>query len=169
MCSSMNIIGWIILGGVAGWLASIIMRKNSQMGAFANIFVGIVGAFIGGFLFHIIGGSRDHRLQFSGAWWSPPSAPSSSCGSSTFSTEAGQGPTESPVTGKPPVSEACFLQKVAASHHEKRGAVLCAPQKRCATALVHALFVVDALALCIRADIGLRQGRSSSGRSAYQL
>ena len=51
----MNIIGWIILGGVAGWIASIIMKKNSQMGAFANIFVGIVGAFIGGFLFHIIG------------------------------------------------------------------------------------------------------------------
>lgn len=52
----MSILGWVILGAIAGWIASIIMKKNSQMGAFANIFVGIVGAFIGGFLFHILGG-----------------------------------------------------------------------------------------------------------------
>lgn len=52
----MSIIGWIILGGVAGWIASIIMRRNSRMGAFANIVVGIVGAFIGGFIFQILGG-----------------------------------------------------------------------------------------------------------------
>lgn len=52
----MSIIGWVILGAVAGWIASIIMKKNSRMGAFANIIVGIVGAFIGGFLFHILGG-----------------------------------------------------------------------------------------------------------------
>jgi uncharacterized membrane protein YeaQ/YmgE (transglycosylase-associated protein family) len=52
----MNILGWVILGAIAGWIASIIMKKNSQMGALANIVVGIVGAFIGGFLFHIFGG-----------------------------------------------------------------------------------------------------------------
>jgi uncharacterized membrane protein YeaQ/YmgE (transglycosylase-associated protein family) len=52
----MNILGWVILGAIAGWIASIIMKKNSQMGAFANITVGIVGAFIGGFLFHLFGG-----------------------------------------------------------------------------------------------------------------
>lgn len=52
----MSILGWIILGAIAGWIASIIMKKNSQMGALANVFVGIVGAFIGGFLFHILGG-----------------------------------------------------------------------------------------------------------------
>lgn len=52
----MSILGWVILGAIAGWIASIIMKKNSQMGAFANIFVGIIGAFIGGFLFHILGG-----------------------------------------------------------------------------------------------------------------
>jgi uncharacterized membrane protein YeaQ/YmgE (transglycosylase-associated protein family) len=51
----MSILGWIVLGGIAGWIASIIMKRNSRMGAFANIFVGILGAFIGGFLFHIIG------------------------------------------------------------------------------------------------------------------
>jgi len=53
----MGIIGWIVLGGLAGWIASIIMGKNAQMGLFANIIVGIVGALIGGFLFNIIGGA----------------------------------------------------------------------------------------------------------------
>lgn len=52
----MSILGWIVLGAIAGWIASIIMKKSSQMGAFANVLVGIVGAFIGGFLFHILGG-----------------------------------------------------------------------------------------------------------------
>lgn len=45
----------IILGALSGWLASIIMGKNSQMGALANIIVGIVGAFIGGIVFRLIG------------------------------------------------------------------------------------------------------------------
>lgn len=45
----------IILGALSGWLASIIMGKNSQMGALANIVVGIVGAFIGGIVFRLIG------------------------------------------------------------------------------------------------------------------
>lgn len=45
----------IILGALSGWLASIVMGKNSQMGALANIVVGIVGAFIGGIVFRLIG------------------------------------------------------------------------------------------------------------------
>ncbi|MFM9414221.1 GlsB/YeaQ/YmgE family stress response membrane protein [Peptococcus simiae] len=51
----MGIISWLIVGALAGWLASIIMGKNAQMGALANIGVGIVGAFIGGFLLSFIG------------------------------------------------------------------------------------------------------------------
>jgi uncharacterized membrane protein YeaQ/YmgE (transglycosylase-associated protein family) len=47
----MGLIGWIVVGGVAGWLASIIMRKNTQMGCLSNIAVGIVGGVIGGWLF----------------------------------------------------------------------------------------------------------------------
>lgn len=39
---------WIILGAIAGWIASIIMKKNDKMGALSNIAVGIIGAFIGG-------------------------------------------------------------------------------------------------------------------------
>jgi len=51
----MGFLAWLILGALAGWIASIIMGKNSEMGAFANIIVGIVGAFIGGFVFDFFG------------------------------------------------------------------------------------------------------------------
>lgn len=53
----MNIILWIIFGALAGWIASIIMKTNEQMGAFANITVGIVGAFIGGFVISFLTGT----------------------------------------------------------------------------------------------------------------
>jgi uncharacterized membrane protein YeaQ/YmgE (transglycosylase-associated protein family) len=51
----MGIILWLIIGGVIGWLASIIMRTDGQQGIFLNIVVGIVGAFIGGLI--LSGGS----------------------------------------------------------------------------------------------------------------
>ena len=47
----MGIIVWLIVGGVVGWLASIIMRTDAQQGIFLNIVVGVVGAFIGGLIF----------------------------------------------------------------------------------------------------------------------
>ncbi|HTI30949.1 MAG TPA: GlsB/YeaQ/YmgE family stress response membrane protein [Sphingomonas sp.] len=47
----MGLIIWLIIGGVIGWLASIIMRTDGQQGIFLNIIVGIVGAFIGGLIF----------------------------------------------------------------------------------------------------------------------
>ncbi|MBA4700560.1 MAG: GlsB/YeaQ/YmgE family stress response membrane protein [Ruminococcus sp.] len=53
----MGIIGWIIIGALAGWLASIVTKNNKKMGAFANIGVGIVGGFIGGFVMNLLGGS----------------------------------------------------------------------------------------------------------------
>ena len=53
----MSIIGWIVLGGVAGWLASIIMKRNSQMGLIANVIAGIVGAVVGGWVFSLFGGA----------------------------------------------------------------------------------------------------------------
>lgn len=43
----MNLIITLILGGIVGWLASIIMKTNAQMGLIANIIVGIVGSFLG--------------------------------------------------------------------------------------------------------------------------
>ena len=51
----MNIIVWIIFGALAGWIASIIMKKNKKMGAIANIVVGIAGAFIGGYIMDFFG------------------------------------------------------------------------------------------------------------------
>jgi uncharacterized membrane protein YeaQ/YmgE (transglycosylase-associated protein family) len=44
-----NFIIWIIVGGFIGWLASNIMKTNSRQGMIADVIVGIVGAFVGGF------------------------------------------------------------------------------------------------------------------------
>jgi uncharacterized membrane protein YeaQ/YmgE (transglycosylase-associated protein family) len=52
----MNIIGWIVLGGLAGWVASMIMGNNASQGLLGNIIVGIIGAFIGGFIVSLLGG-----------------------------------------------------------------------------------------------------------------
>jgi uncharacterized membrane protein YeaQ/YmgE (transglycosylase-associated protein family) len=51
----MNWLVWIIFGALAGWIASIVMGKNKKMGAIANIVVGIVGAFIGGWIMSFFG------------------------------------------------------------------------------------------------------------------
>lgn len=52
-----NILVWIIVGALAGWIASKIMRRDAEMGALANIVVGILGAIIGGFIMNALGGS----------------------------------------------------------------------------------------------------------------
>ncbi|MCM1567241.1 MAG: GlsB/YeaQ/YmgE family stress response membrane protein [Dehalobacter sp.] len=52
----MSVIGWIILGGLAGWIASMITGRDAKMGVGMNIVVGIVGAFIGGWIVNIFGG-----------------------------------------------------------------------------------------------------------------
>ena len=46
----MGIILWLVIGGVVGWLASIVMRRDGNQGILLNIVVGIVGAFLGGWL-----------------------------------------------------------------------------------------------------------------------
>lgn len=51
----MGIISWLVVGAIAGWLASIIVGTNAKMGLLANIVVGIVGAFIGGFIMNNLG------------------------------------------------------------------------------------------------------------------
>ncbi|WP_342374924.1 GlsB/YeaQ/YmgE family stress response membrane protein [Myxococcus stipitatus] len=52
----MGICAWLVLGGIAGWLASIIKGTNAKMGLFANVATGVVGSMIGGWLFSILGG-----------------------------------------------------------------------------------------------------------------
>ena len=46
-----GIIVWLVIGGIVGWLASLVMRTDAQQGILLNIVVGIVGAFIGGLIF----------------------------------------------------------------------------------------------------------------------
>lgn len=45
-----NFIVWLIVGGILGWIASLIMRTDAQQGMFLNIVVGIIGAMLGGWL-----------------------------------------------------------------------------------------------------------------------
>ena len=52
----MNIILWLILGGIAGWLASLIVR-GTGLGLIGDIVVGIIGGFIGGFIVSLFGGA----------------------------------------------------------------------------------------------------------------
>lgn len=52
----MGIFAWIILGALAGWIASKLAGTDAEQGWVANILVGIVGAFLGGFIVNILGG-----------------------------------------------------------------------------------------------------------------
>lgn len=51
----MGLLTWVIFGALTGWIASIIMKRNSEMGALSNIVVGVVGASIGGFIASLFG------------------------------------------------------------------------------------------------------------------
>ena len=50
-----NILVWIIVGAIAGWLASIVMKTNAQQGLLLDIIVGIIGGFIGGIVLNALG------------------------------------------------------------------------------------------------------------------
>ncbi len=51
----MNFIIWLIVGGIVGWLASMVMKTDAQQGIILNVIVGIVGAFLGGWLGGLLG------------------------------------------------------------------------------------------------------------------
>ncbi len=51
----MSILLWIILGALAGWIASLIVGTDAQQGAIMNIVLGILGALVGGFLMNLLG------------------------------------------------------------------------------------------------------------------
>lgn len=64
----MNIVVWLALGGLIGWVASVIMRTDGQQSAFLNVVVGIVGAVLGGwFLSPLVGVSTINQSNFSPA------------------------------------------------------------------------------------------------------
>lgn len=50
-----NIIIWIIVGAVAGWLASLVMRTNRSQNLLGDIIVGIIGGLLGGWLLNLLG------------------------------------------------------------------------------------------------------------------
>ncbi|RWZ78244.1 MAG: GlsB/YeaQ/YmgE family stress response membrane protein [Candidatus Microsaccharimonas sossegonensis] len=54
--NGLGIIGWIVLGGLAGWVASMIAGTNARQGLLGNIIAGIIGAFVGGFIVSLFGG-----------------------------------------------------------------------------------------------------------------
>jgi len=53
----MGIILWIIFGAIAGWIASVIMKTNSNQGTMTDIVLGVIGAIVGGFLMGLVGQS----------------------------------------------------------------------------------------------------------------
>jgi uncharacterized membrane protein YeaQ/YmgE (transglycosylase-associated protein family) len=57
---------WIVIGGILGWLASIVMKTDAEQGMLLNIVVGIVGAFLGGWLLSpLLGGGTINSDDFS--------------------------------------------------------------------------------------------------------
>lgn len=59
-----GLITWIVMGALAGWVASLIMRRDGSMGAVGNIIVGIIGALIGGFVVGALGGGGETITGF---------------------------------------------------------------------------------------------------------
>lgn len=53
----MGLCSMVVLGGVAGWLASIVAGTNARMGLVANVLVGVLGSTVGGFVFRFFGGA----------------------------------------------------------------------------------------------------------------
>lgn len=51
----MQVVVWIFFGGIAGWIASIIMGRNKKINGIANVIYGIVGAFLGGAIMNYFG------------------------------------------------------------------------------------------------------------------
>ena len=62
----MNLIIWLVIGGVVGWLASLLMRTDEQQGIVLNVVVGVVGAFLAGwFISPLVGVGTINQNDFS--------------------------------------------------------------------------------------------------------
>ena len=62
----MNFIIWLVVGGLIGWIASLIMKTDAQQGLFLNVVVGIIGAMIGGWLLSpLVGAGTLNQGDFS--------------------------------------------------------------------------------------------------------
>ena len=62
----MNFIIWLVVGGIIGWLASLVMRTDAQQGVLLNVIVGIIGAILGGWLISpLLGAGTINQNDFS--------------------------------------------------------------------------------------------------------
>jgi len=62
----MNVIVWLVVGGVIGWLASMVMKTDKQQGIFLNVVVGIVGAVVAGWVISpLVGAGTINQGNFS--------------------------------------------------------------------------------------------------------
>jgi uncharacterized membrane protein YeaQ/YmgE (transglycosylase-associated protein family) len=62
----MNFLIWIVVGGIIGWLASMLMHTDAEQGPFLNIVVGIIGAVLGGWLIApLVGAGTINQGDFS--------------------------------------------------------------------------------------------------------
>jgi uncharacterized membrane protein YeaQ/YmgE (transglycosylase-associated protein family) len=52
-----GIITWVVVGGLAGWVASIITKTNAEQGLVGNIVAGVIGGIVGGLLMNLLGGT----------------------------------------------------------------------------------------------------------------
>ena len=62
----MNVVIWLVVGGLVGWVASLLMRTDARQGVVMNVVVGIVGAFLGGWILSpLVGGGTINQADFS--------------------------------------------------------------------------------------------------------
>jgi uncharacterized membrane protein YeaQ/YmgE (transglycosylase-associated protein family) len=62
----MNVMVWLVLGGVIGWLASMVMKTDNQQGILLNVIVGVVGAVIAGWVIApLLGAGTINQVNFS--------------------------------------------------------------------------------------------------------
>ncbi len=54
---AMNIVGWVVLGGLAGWIASKFVGTDERQGLVGNIIAGVLGGVVGGWVFSLMGGA----------------------------------------------------------------------------------------------------------------
>ena len=65
----MSILGWLIFGGLVGWIASKLMGTDAQQGVLLNVIVGVVGALLGGFLWAMFTQDPDpYQFWHMGSW-----------------------------------------------------------------------------------------------------